>query len=414
MNAELIAVGTEILLGQIDNSHARHLSRELAAIGIAVYRHGAVGDNVERAVDAVARGLERADVVIVTGGLGPTDDDVTREAVAQAAGVSLSYSPEAFARHVAPFFARVGRTPAENNKRQAMRVGDAVFLPNPRGTAPGQHLTLGGRHVFLLPGPPLEMRPMFSESVRPILVGLRGAGAISSRVLRLFGIGESDAVGRLKDLLDSQANPTIAPLAGEGEMVVRITAAASDDGEARRLIAPVEDAVMARVGQYVYGRDDETLPVALLAALSAGGQTVACAESCTGGMLSSMIVDVPGSSRSFRGSVVAYDNSVKMGALSVPPAVLEEHGAVSGATARLLAEGARAVLGADWGVGVTGVAGPDGGTPEKPVGLVYTAIAGPGGNRVQKWVFSGDRTQIRVRAAKTALHQLLVAVRSGS
>lgn len=413
MNAELIAVGTEILLGQIDNSHARHLSRELAAIGIAVYRHGAIGDNVERAVDAVERGLERADVLILTGGLGPTDDDVTREAVAQAAGLPLTYSPEAFERHVAPFFARVGRTPADNNRRQAMRVGDALFLPNPRGTAPGQYVQARGRHVFLLPGPPLEMRPMFSESVRPILVRLQGAGAISSRVLRLFGIGESDAVGRLKDLLDGQANPTIAPLAGEGEMVLRITAAASDDAEAKRLIAPVEDAVMARVGRYVYGYDDETLPVALLAALGSRDQTVACAESCTGGMLSSMIVDVPGSSRSFRGSVIAYDNSVKMSALSVPLAVLEEHGAVSEETARLLAEGARDVLGADWGVGVTGVAGPDGGTPEKPVGLVYTAIAGPSGVRVQRRLFSGDRTQVRLRAAKTALHQLLVAVRPG-
>ncbi len=410
MDAELIAIGTEILLGQIDNSHARYLSRELAAIGIAVYRHGAVGDNVERARDAIAQALERSDIVIVTGGLGPTEDDVTRVAVAAATGQPLTYSEEAFERYVAPYFSRLGRTPAANNRRQAMRIGEAEFLPNPRGTAPGQYVQSGMRHIFLLPGPPLEMRPMFVESVRPLLVALRGAGAIFSRVIRLFGIGESDVEQRLRDLLEQQGNPTIAPLAGEGEMVLRLTASAADEREARRLIAPLQEAVLARVGQYVYGYDDETLPVVLLRALAARGETVACAESCTGGALSSMIVDIPGCSSSFRGAVVAYDNAVKVGTLGVLSAVLEAEGAVSEEAARRMARGVRRTLSSDWGVAVTGIAGPDGGTPEKPVGLVYIAIAGPTVDRVCKRLFPGDRAQIRVRAAKTGLHELLCSL----
>lgn len=407
MRAELIAVGTEILLGQIDNSHARFLSEDLATLGISVYFHSAVGDNIDRLATLLQTALSRSDIVILTGGLGPTDDDLTREAVARVAGVSCVYDESAFETHVAPFFRRAGRTAAENNRKQAMRVGDAVFLPNPRGTAPGQYLRTGDTHVFLLPGPPLEMRPMYRESVRPRLLELVGEGVIESRVLHLFGIGESDAETRLKDLLRVQTNPTVAPLASEGEMLFRITAKARSHAEAQALIAPVEREIMDRLGRFVYGFDDDTLATVAQRSLIESGHSVAFAESCTGGLLTSMLVQIPGSSACLRGSVVAYDNAVKVGVLGVDPQTLERDGAVSEAVAGQMAEGVCRQLGADYGVGVTGVAGPGGGTAEKPVGLVYVAVSDLRGTNIVRRVFTGNREQVRIRAAKTALHALL-------
>lgn len=411
MNAELIAVGTEILLGQIDNSHARYLSQELAMLGVSVYFHSSVGDNEERATQLIRTALGRSDVVIITGGLGPTVDDLTREAVGNACGVPVTYSQEAFLEHVAPYFARVGRAMPETNRRQAMRVGDAVFLRNPRGTAPGQYLQHAGRHIFLLPGPPLEMRPMFTESVRPVLSTLAGHDVIISRILHLYGIGESTADVRISDLLHGQTNPTIAPLAAEGEMLFRLTAKADDHRAAQALIEPLEQELRARLGDFVYGVDDDTLAKVALSALADAGLTVALAESCTGGLAASMLVDVPGSSAHLLGGVVAYDNAVKVAALGVDPEVLSQVGAVSQEVALAMACGVRERLGADFGVGITGIAGPGGGTEEKPVGLVYIAVCDARMSEVRKYQYAGDRAQIRIRAAKSALHLLWQCVR---
>lgn len=412
LDAELIAVGTELLLGQIANSHAQYLSGELAAIGVSVYYHTAVGDNLSRAASVVRTALERSDIVIVTGGLGPTEDDLTREAVALACESELSFSDEAYEEHVLPYFHRVQKPAPEANRRQALRVGNAEFLHNPRGTAPGQVLRVGAKHVFLLPGPPLEMRPMFEEAVRPRLLQMTGEGYIYSRVLRIFGLGEAEVEARVRDLVDG-INPTVAPLAGEGEMILRVTAKAADKERAVALASPVEAELLNRLGPAVYGFDDETLPTLVLRELGNRGESVALAESCTGGMLASMLVDIPGSSHVFKGDVVAYDNAVKCSLLDVNEESLLRDGAVSVTVARQMAVGARGRFGATYSVSVTGIAGPAGGTADKPVGLVYIGVASADRVSVQRHVFAGDRSQIRIRAATAALHALLTEARKG-
>ncbi|KYP79384.1 competence/damage-inducible protein A [Ferroacidibacillus organovorans] len=410
MRAELIAVGTEILLGQIDNSHAKFLSQDLAAIGISVFYHTAVGDNAERLIALLKEAAKRSDVILLTGGLGPTEDDLTREGVAGAFDLPLTFDEEAFVAHVTPYFERLGRTPTENNKKQAWRVGTGIFLPNPRGTAPGQYVQAAGKHIFLLPGPPLEMRPMYMESVRPRLVNLMGESAIVSRVLRLYGIGESSAELEVKDLM-AGVNPTVAPLASEGEMVFRITASAQTAEQAHRLIDPIQAEMERRLGKYVYGYDDDHLASVALARLVENKKTVSFAESCTGGLLTSLLVDCAGSSRALRGSVVAYDNAVKMELLQVSNEMLQAHGAVSEEVAAAMAEGVRLATGSDVGVSVTGIAGPDGGTKEKPVGLVYIGVTDGKTTNVTRRLISGDRTQVRIRAAKHALFLVIQAMK---
>ncbi len=410
VNAELIAVGTEIVLGQIENTHARFLSLDLAAMGIGVYFHTAVGDNEKRIIDAMHLAMSRSDIIIVTGGLGPTGDDVTRSCVAQALNLPLTFDEAAFVSYVLPYFQRLSRIPSEVQNSQAMRIGQSTFLPNPRGTAPGQYVIHEGKHIFLLPGPPLEMQPMYKEQVRSRLLALAGDAIIASRVIRFFGIGEADVESRVKDLLASQSNPTIAPLAGEGEVLLRITAKATTDSAAHELIWPVQQAVLDRVGEYVYGFDDDSVAFVTQQKLLSKGLTVAMAESCTGGLLTSLLVDLPGSSGCLRGSVVAYANECKQSALGVLAQDLKEHGAVSEVVAKAMAEGVRARFGSDFGLSVTGIAGPDGGTDKKPVGLVYIGLADASGARVLSRVFNGDRTQVRVRAAKTALHWLWKSV----
>lgn len=413
LNAELIAVGTELLLGQIANTHAQFLSAELAGIGMPLFYHTAVGDNRERLAAVLRTALERSDVIVCTGGLGPTDDDITRETVAGVCNLPLLYSETAFAEHVKPFFDRMGKPIVQSNHRQAQRVGNAEFLPNPRGTAPGQYVRCGKAHLFLLPGPPLEMRPMFLESVLPRLVGIAGSGAIVSRVLRLYGVGESELGERVRDLLGGD-NPTVAPLAAEGEVSLRVTARASTEAAARALLGPVESELLRRLEGAVYGFDGDSLAGVVFRELSQRAERVAFAESCTGGLLSSMMVDIPGSSRVFLGGIVAYDNGVKSGLLGVSETTLAADGAVSEAAAREMAQGVRERLGASYGVGVTGIAGPGGGTEDKPVGLVYISVADSFGTSVIRRVFVGDRTQVRVRAAKSALHALLSRMRDGA
>ncbi len=407
VNAEFIAVGTEILLGDIANSHARFLSLEFAKLGIGVYYHAAVGDHLGRIVSQLQLALERSQVIVITGGLGPTDDDLTRNAVAKACDLPLVYDEDAFQSLIVPYFVKLGRPFLDVHKRQAERIGDAKFLPNARGTAPGQYLEWNGRHLFLLPGPPLEMQGMYGDEVKPILEGISGSGSITSRVLHLIGIGESAAEAKVLDILQTQSNPTIAPLAGEGEMLFRITAKSKTKEEALALIAPIEKEITARLGHYIYGYDEDTLSLVVFRRLLEKRVKVGFAESCTGGLLSSMLVDIPGSSEVFAGSVIAYHNEVKVAQLGVSEVVLSHDGAVSEETAKQMAQGIRNRLNCDFGVSVTGIAGPTGGTADKPVGLVYVAATNGQTTTVARHVFPGSRTQVRVRAAKAALKQLL-------
>ncbi len=378
---------------------------------MGVYRRSTVGDNLERIVSALRESLERADGVIAIGGLGPTDDDLTREAIAAMLGEPLVLDSEEAAR-IQAFFAARGREATDRQLRQAMRPPSAQPLPNPNGTAPGIYAEWRGKLIIALPGPPNEFQPMASQQVLPRLAARTGGRVIRSRVLRLCGIGESDAEAQLQDLAQSE-NPTLAPLAKLGEVHFRITARAENPADADAMISAMEQEVRTRLGAYIFGVDETTLEQAVVQQLTETGQSLATAESCTGGLLGHRITNVSGSSAVFLGGVVSYSNALKEALLGVPRAVLEAHGAVSEPTARAMAEGVRERLGSWWGVGITGIAGPEGGTPEKPVGLVYIGVCDPTATIVRRQVFAGDRETVKYRATQYALWLLYQGVTRG-
>ncbi|MFQ3611192.1 MAG: competence/damage-inducible protein A [Fimbriimonadales bacterium] len=411
MTCEIVAVGTELLLGQIVDTNSAYLSARLAEIGVSLYRRATVGDNLERLVATLHEAWNRADGVITIGGLGPTDDDLTREAIAQVLGESLVMDEEQ-AEHIRRFFEARGREATPRQLRQAMRPLSAKPIPNPNGTAPGLHVEKAGKVLFALPGPPNEFIPMVQNYVLPALGARTGGRVIRSRVLRLCGIGESDAEVQLQDLILSE-NPTLAPLAKLGEVHFRITARAENATEANQMIAEMERQVRERLGTYIFGTDETTLEQAVVELLMQNRQTVAVAESCTGGLLGNRITDVPGSSEVFVGGIIAYSNAVKQAELGVPAEVLATVGAVSEATAKAMAEGVRQRLGSHWGVGITGIAGPGGATPDKPVGLVYVALSDPNVTVVRHQQFIGDRTTVKWRSAQYALWLLYRGVRNG-
>lgn len=406
MRAEIIAVGTELLLGQIVNTNAQYLSEELAKIGIDVYFHTVVGDNRARLCEVIQQAQTRADLLVFSGGLGPTEDDLTKETVADIAGVPLEIHAESL-RRMEQFFSSRGRTMTDNNRKQALVfAGGTVFL-NDNGTAPGVALTSGAHHYVLLPGPPRELKPMFRNDVLPYLRSLLPAEeVVHSRVLRFFGIGESQLETEIVDIIRAQRNPTIAPLAKEGEVTVRLTAKASSAKEAEALMAETEKRIRARVGRYLYGVNDTSLADVVVDQLRTAKQTVAVAESCTGGLASHMLTQVPGSSAVFSGGIVCYSVGSKRQLLGVPEEVLATCGTVSETTARLLAEGAKDRFGSDYGIGITGVAGPDA-VEDKPVGHVFIALARPTGETVVKLLkLAGLRPTIQANAAKQALFLL--------
>lgn len=401
MNAEIIAVGTELLLGDIVNTNAQYLSQQLAAYGVDVFSECVVGDHPGRLKDAIRTALSRADWLILTGGLGPTADDLTRETTAELLGRPLHFSETVWSG-IADYFEKRDRVPTETNRRQAMVPEGADILENRCGTAPGLHLKQGARHIILLPGPPREMRAMFEQEVAPLLARETGC-VLRSRVLRVFGMGESEAAECAAELLDDQ-NPTVAPYAKEGEMLFRITAKAATEGEAEALIDPVEAALRSRIGDVVYGMGETDLQTVTVQKLLEHKLTVATAESCTGGGLASAITDVAGASDVFRTGIVAYHNETKTRLLGVPADLLETHGAVSPEVACAMAEGAARTAGADIGVGITGIAGPGGGTAAKPVGLVYIGVCFRGEARAYPFRFAGTREQNRKSAVKHALN----------
>jgi nicotinamide-nucleotide amidase len=377
MSAEILCVGTELLLGDILNSNARWLARELAALGVPHHRQEVVGDNRERLMTAVREASSRCQVLITTGGLGPTADDLTTEAIAAAFGAPLVEHPEVWADIQAKLGAR-GRPVAPSNRRQALLPEGAAVLPNPTGTAPGMIWSpRPGFTILTFPGVPMELRAMWQATAISWLrqAGL-AEGVFLSRRLHVWGIGESLLAERVADLLDS-ANPTVAPYAGGGQVTLRVTARAADSAAAEALLEPVELEIRGRIGSACFGRDDDSLASVVVRALTERGQTLAVAESCTGGGLGAALAAVPGASACWLGGVMAYANAAKRELLGVPEALLERWGAVSDPVAVAMAEGVRARLGSDWAIATTGIAGPGGATADKPVGLVHLAVVGP-------------------------------------
>ncbi|HEY8342462.1 MAG TPA: competence/damage-inducible protein A [Calditerricola sp.] len=410
MNAEIVAVGTELLLGQICNTNAQFLSRKLAEWGIDVFLHTAVGDNATRLRTCLEIASRRADIVLLTGGLGPTSDDLTKETVADFLGLPLEVHGPSLAK-IEAYFQRRGLPMTANNRKQAFVIRGATVLPNDVGLAPGMAVCSGGKLYILLPGPPRELVPMVERHLRPLLDAfVPGRAVVQSVVLRFFGIGEAALAEQVADLMDAQTNPTVAPLVDDGEVTLRLTAKAPSREEADALIRPVKAAILARVGEYFYGTDDDRLPAVAVRRLAERGWRLAVAESCTGGFLAELVTGVPGASRVFAGGIVAYTPDTKRRLLGVSADTLAAHGTISPACAREMAVGVQRALDAQVGLAVTGVAGPDP-TEGKPVGEVHLGLALPDGTvRTEALQLAGDRDTIRMRAAKHALFRLWQAL----
>lgn len=402
MTAELICVGTELLLGSIVNTNAAFLAEKCAGLGLSCYFQTVVGDNEKRLTQVLETALGRSDVVILSGGLGPTEDDLTKETAARVCGRKLRMH-EPSKQAIARFFADRGMEPTDNNWKQAMLPEGAIVLDNPNGTAPGVIIEAEGAKVILLPGPPNELCPMFERSVAPYLASLTSQ-VICSRTVKICGVGESKVETMVKDLIDQQDNPTIATYAKTGEVHIRVTANAGDAKAAMKLVKPVVKELKSRFGNSVYSTEEETtLEKAVADLLLANGLTVTCAESCTGGLLSARLINIPGISEVYKSGVITYSNKAKRRLLGVKKGVLQKHGAVSEKTAEEMAKGAALLYKADVAAAITGIAGPDGGTPEKPVGLVYIACHVKGKTTVKKCNFSGSRNKIRESAVSAAL-----------
>lgn len=403
-SAEIITVGTELLLGQLVDTNTATIAACLAEIGIDVFREASVGDNEGRIAQAVTEALARADVVICAGGLGPTVDDLTREGIVASVGTELVLDPEVVF-DLRAFFASFGRQMSPNNARQAMFPKGAKILENPKGTAPGFALAVGDKLVISLPGPPREMEPMLRDHVVPLLSETFGLGqTIATRVLRTSGVSESEIDAKIGDLFRASVNPSIAVLAHVGEVHVKITAKAPSREAAAALIDQLEAEIRRRLGDCIFSSDGSSLAAVVGAELRARGWTIATAESCTGGLIGSMITAVPGASEYYRGGVIAYSNEAKTALLDVAAATIELHGAVSEEVASAMALGAKSALGAHVGLAVTGIAGPAGGSEQKPVGLVYIAVASQDGRlEARRLHLSGDRESVARRGALAAL-----------
>ena len=406
MHAEIIAIGTELLLGHTVNDDATTVSRALAGLGIVCYRHVTVGDNPARLAEAIRSSLDRADLVVTCGGLGPTVDDVTLETIAGVTGRRLIHHP-AILRKIQTRFRRLGIRMPPSNRRQALLPQGAVELPNFIGTAPGFLLPLPNKKFLAaLPGPPSELIPMLEKHLAPRLKRLTGGGVIRSRTLKTTGLTESEVDAKVRDLLALGGATTVGIYAHAAQVDLRITARASSAAAAGRLISRLEKKIRRRLGTLLYGADTETLEQSIDVLLRKRRLTLAVAESCTGGLIQHRLTEIAGVSEVFRGGVVAYSNSMKRSLLGVDSKLLKKHGAVSPQTARAMAQGIRELTGADVGLAVTGIAGPTGGSRGKPVGLVYLALTAARKTRVVRFLFSGTRSQIKLKASQAALDLL--------
>jgi nicotinamide-nucleotide amidase len=407
--AEIISVGTELLMGEIVDTNAAYMSQRLAILGIDVHRRHTLGDNLDRLAEQVRDSLSRADFVILCGGLGPTEDDLTRDGVALAVGRPLVVFPDV-EKWLRELFEARGYTFTPNNLRQATAPEGAALLDNEVGTAPGFVVDEDGRLIIALPGPPNELYRMWEKQVEPILrarvTEAEGGVGIFSRVLRCTDIGESLVAHELKDLIVGQTDPTIALYASPGEVKVRLATKAIDEAAAEERFAPTEQEIRSRLGACIFGIDDESMEVVIGKLLRERGATLAVAESCTGGLVGHRITNVPGSSDYFLADIVAYSNAIKMSILAVPEDVLIREGAVSEECARAMCDGVRRRTGATYGLATTGIAGPGGGTPEKPAGTVFLAVGSPQGIVTLGFVWPSSRAIFKDRVAQTALNML--------
>ena len=404
MKAEIITVGTEILLGDILNTNCRYLSRELAAMGIEMYYQITVGDNEERLLKTLEESLNRSDIVICTGGLGPTEDDITKEVCAKYFGYKLELHKPSLDAMIERF-KHMNRVPTKNNEKQAYFPKEAYILKNDNGTAPGCIMEKEGKMIVVLPGPPKEMESMFENYVKPYLSKLTD-DIIESEVLRIIGVGESKVENDILDIIDSQTNPTIATYAKGYECTLRITAKAKSVEEAKELIKPMSDEMKRRFGQSLYATGETSIEEVVAKMLVENNLKIAVAESCTGGMVSASLINYPGISSVFMEGCVTYSNEAKMKSLGVKKETLDVYGAVSDKCAKEMASGVAARYNTNVGIATTGIAGPGGGTDEKPVGLVYFGIYINGKVITKKYVFNGDRQGVRERATRTILNDL--------
>lgn len=402
MVVELISVGTELLLGNIVNTNAAYLAERCALLGLSCYYQSVVGDNAQRLSESIRTALGRADVVILSGGLGPTQDDLTKETTADVLGKKMILDEHTRERILA-YFKKRGIEITDNNWKQAMIMQDAVVLDNDNGTAPGIIIEADGRYVILLPGPPNELIPMFEKDVAPYLDQLE-PGMIYSQTVKICDVGESKAETIVSDMIAKQSNPTIAPYAKTGEVHFRVTAKAKEEKEARKLVKPVVKELKSRFGNHVYTTEEAvTLEKAVVDLLIANQLSVVTVESCTGGMLAARLTNVPGVSETFKTGLITYANKSKRKLAGVKKSTLDKYGAVSEQTAREMAKGAALLHKADVSAAITGIAGPDGGTDKKPVGLVYIACSVCGTVTVKEFHFSGNRNKIRETAVSYAL-----------
>ena len=408
MQAVILSIGDELTLGQTVDTNTAYLAGKLAALGIKPLYHETLADDLDLIAEALVRAAGSGQIVLVTGGLGPTRDDLTRQAMAKAMGVELLEDAEAL-HEIEAFFTQLGREMSDSNRVQALLPAGSKRIPNPNGTAPGIRATLKQAEVFVMPGVPVEMRMMVDETVGPAVAELVGHGrAILTTKINTFGMGESSVGQLLSDLMDRGANPTVGTTVAKGIVSVRIRSEFADRGEAQARLDAMADEVTQRLGPVVFGRDEQTVAGVLIDELRESGLTIATAESCTGGLVGTMLTDIAGSSDVYAGGWVTYTNTMKREQLGVSGEVLDAHGAVSGPTVSAMSAGAMERSHADIAISISGIAGPGGGTEDKPVGTVWIGIASnvkPGKPNVQAVCcrFPGSRQQVRTRAAMCAL-----------
>jgi nicotinamide-nucleotide amidase len=407
VNATIISCGDELVTGQCVDTNSAWLSMRLLSDGIAVHEHITIGDDITRIRGAIQRALAQSDLIVVTGGLGPTVDDVVREAFAEAIGAALEVSPEA-ERQVTKFFERIHRLMPESNRRQMLIPSGCRVLRNEHGTAPGIGYESRGVFAFALPGVPGEMKPMFEEHIAPIIRDRSGGRTMVHARLLCFGISEATLGEKLSDLMARGRNPSVGTTASHAVLTVRIVAHGTNIEEAQALLDRDTCEVRRRLGEFVFGEGEDTLQLAVANLLFAQRKTVSTVESCTGGLIAKCLTDVPGSSRYFLRGYVTYSNEAKMELLGVSERTLKTHGAVSEKTAREMAAGCRMRASSDFAISITGIAGPDGGSPEKQIGLVYIGLADENGVQVRKILLGDhlDREETRDRACKNALNML--------
>lgn len=406
MVVELVSVGTELLLGNIVNTNTQFLAEKCALLGLSMYHQVVVGDNHDRLAEVIRTALDRSDIVILTGGLGPTEDDLTKEVCAEVMGFPLVEDPHTREQIVEYFRNSIYKEIPANNWKQTIVPEGAIVLDNDNGTAPGLILEKDGKTAILLPGPPAELYPLFMKKVYPYLQKLQ-PDVIRSQMIKICGMGESQVEDKILDLIDRQTNPTIATYAKTGEVHLRVTAKAKNEDEAKKLLKPVVKEIKNRFGDYIYStKENETLEMAVVKLLDKYELTVTTAESCTGGLLAGRIVNVPGASDVFREGFITYSNKAKRKILDVGKGTLKKYGAVSEQTAKEMATGGVFATDADACVAVTGIAGPDGGTDEKPVGLVYIATYMKDRVSVEHYQFKGDRAKVREQSVVKALDLL--------